>query len=245
MALASQVRFVTNAAALPALEARFAARGWLAEQPPSFRQRMVEMGRSVHLARGEWVFRIGDQPGGIYGVVSGGIGIEGGGPFHALRLGHVLRVGDWFGHHSALCPGGRRTQGMRAMEDSVLLHVPLAPLQALMASDPVAARSVGAMADGGSILATRVISDLLIPEARHRVAAVLLRVTGADDDVVPDHPDGFLMTQSELGEIANVSRPHVNRALAMFVARGWITKRHQRLRVTDAAALRGFAASGQ
>jgi CRP-like cAMP-binding protein len=224
-------------------EALFARHGWLAGQSAEFRQQILGMARSVQVARGEWVFAIDDPPGGIYGVISGGIGIEGGGAFHMLRLGHVLRAGSWFGHHPALSAGGRRTQGMRATEASELLHVPLAPLQALMKSDPQAARSVGAMADGGSILATRVISDLLIPEAPQRIAAVLLRVTGAEDGVEPEHPDGFVMTQSELGEMSNVSRPHVNRVLGEFVERGWISKHYQRLRVLDVGALRDFAAS--
>lgn len=222
----------------------FEFRGWLSEQPPVFRQQLLRMARALSIARGDWVFAMGDSPGGIYGVVSGGIGIEGAGPFHMLRLGHVIRAGVWFGHHPILSPGGRRSQGMRAMEDSVLLHVPLAPLEALVKSDPVAARAIGSMADGGSILATRIISDLLIPDASQRIAAVLLRVTAAEEGLEPHHPDGFLMTQAELGEMANVSRPYVNRVLRELEDRGWLAKRYQRLRIIDVEALRGFAASG-
>jgi CRP-like cAMP-binding protein len=225
-------------------EALFAAHGWLSQQPAGFRRQILEMARCVSVARGEWVFSINDPPGGIYGVVSGGIGIEGGGPFHLLRLGHVLRAGSWFGHHPILVPGARRAQGMRAMEDSELLYVPLAPLEALVKVDPVAARSIGSMADGGSILATRIISDLLIPDAGQRIAAVLLRVTAAEDGVEPHHPDGFLMTQAELGEMANVSRPHLNKALGELERKGWITKHYQRLRIVDVEGLRRFAASG-
>jgi CRP-like cAMP-binding protein len=225
-------------------EALFAAHGWLSEQPAGFRRQLLSMARPVSVTRGNWVFAINDPPGGIYGVISGGIGIEGGGPFHLLRLGHVLRAGSWFGHHPILVPGARRTQGMRAMEDSELLYVPLAPLEALVKVDPVAARSIGRMADGGSILATRIISDLLIPDAGQRIAAVLLRVTAAEDGIEPHHPDGFLMTQAELGEMANVSRPHVNQALGELERNGWITKNYQRLRIVDVEALRSFAASG-
>jgi CRP/FNR family cyclic AMP-dependent transcriptional regulator len=225
-------------------ESLFAAHGWLSEQPAGFRRQLLTMARQVSVARGNWVFAINDQPGGIYGVISGGIGIEGGGPFHLLRLGHVLRAGSWFGHHPILVPGARRSQGMRAMEDSELLYVPLAPLEALVRTDPGAARSIGSMADGGSMLATRIISDLLIPDAGQRIAAVLLRVTAAEDGVEPHHPDGFLMTQTELGEMANLSRPHVNQVLGEFERRGWITKHYQRLRVVDAEALRRFAGSG-
>jgi CRP-like cAMP-binding protein len=225
-------------------EALFSARGWLSQQPAGFRRQLLEMARSVSFARGEWVFSINDPPGGIYGVVSGGIGIEGGGPFHLLRLGHVLRAGSWFGHHPILVSGARRNQGMRAMEDSELLYVPLAPLEALVKVDPIAARSIGSMADGGSILATRIISDLLIPDAGQRIAAVLLRVTAAEEGVEPHHPDGFLMTQAELGEMANVSRPHVNQLLGELERKGWIAKNYQRLRIVDVEGLRGFAASG-
>jgi CRP-like cAMP-binding protein len=225
-------------------ESLFAAHGWLSEQPAGFRRQLLAMARPLSVARGDWVFAINDPPGGIYGLISGGIGIEGGGPFHLLRLGHVLRAGSWFGHHPILVPGARRTQGMRAMEDSDLLYVPLAPLEALVRTDPVAARSIGSMADGGSLLATRIISDLLIPDAGQRIAAVLLRVTAAEEGVEPHHPDGFLMTQAELGEMANLSRPHVNQVLGELERRGWITKHYQRLRILDVAALRGFAASG-
>jgi CRP-like cAMP-binding protein len=225
-------------------EALFATHGWLSAQPAGFRRQLLQMARPLTVARGEWVFSINDRPGGIYGVISGGIGIEGGGPFHLLRLGHVVRAGTWFGHHPILVPGARRTQSMRAMEDSALLHVPLAPLEALLKVDPVAARCIGNMADGGSILATRIISDLLIPDAGQRIAAVLLRVTAAEDGIEPHHPDGFVMTQAELGEMANVSRPHVNRVLGELEAKGWISKRYQRLRIVDVAALRGYAAAG-
>jgi CRP-like cAMP-binding protein len=221
----------------------FEGRGWLSLQPQAFRRQLLHMARTMTVSRGDWVFSIDDAPGGIYGVISGGIGIEGAGPFHMLRLGHVLRAGSWFGHHPILQPGARRSQGMRAMEDSSLLHVPLAPLESLVKADPVAARAVGSMADGGSILATRIISDLLIPDAPQRIAAVLLRVTGAEEGVEPTHPDGFLMTQAELGEMANVSRPHVNRMLGELEAKGWISKRYQRLRILDVPALRNFAAS--
>lgn len=221
----------------------FERHGWLAEQSGAFRREILRLSRPLEVARSQWVFAIGDPPGGIYGVVSGGIGIEGGGPFHSLRLGHVLRTGSWFGYHSILTGGRRRVQGMRAMEDSVLLYVPLPQLRVMVEGDPEAARRIGAMANGYSILATRVISDLLIPKAPQRIAAVLLRVTAAEHGVEPLHPEGFVVTQAELGEMSNVSRANVNRVLRRFLKEGWISTRYQRLRVLDAAALRAFAAT--
>jgi CRP/FNR family transcriptional regulator, cyclic AMP receptor protein len=217
--------------------------GWLADQPEDFARQLLQMARLVSFARGETIFTKDDPPGGIYGIISGGVGIEGGGDFHTVRLGHVLRTGAWFGHHPILAPGQRRVQTMRATEDSALVHVPLAPLETLVRADPIAARCIGNMADGGSMLATRIISDLLIPHAPQRVAAVLLRVTGAEQGIIPTHKDGFLMTQDDLGEMANVSRQHLNRVLSDLRKKGWIAMQYQRLRVIDAAALRAFAAT--
>jgi hypothetical protein len=127
----------------------------------------------------------------------------------------------------------------------MLRSVPaLAPRPAFMKDDPVAARCVGDLADGGPILAVRIISDLLIPDATKRIAAVMLRATGAEEGIEPSHPDDFLMTRGELSEMANVSRPRVNRVLGELEAKGLIKRNHQRLRVTDAGALRMLAASG-
>lgn len=221
----------------------FGARGWLSDQPQAIQLRILAIARPAHAVRGAWIFAVNDPPGGIYGIVSGGVGIEGAGPYNLPRLGHVLRSGSWFGHGPILTGGGNRVQGMRALEDSQLVYVPLSPLRALVSEDPLAARCVGQMADGGSMLGTRVISDLLIPSVPHRIAAVLLRITGAEEGVEPHHPDGFLITQTDLGEMANVSRSNVNRVLGDFARRGWITKHYQRIMVRDLAGLQAFAAS--
>ena len=69
----------------------------------------------------------------------------------------------------------------------------------------------------------------------------MLRVTAAEGGVVPNHPDGVLVTQANFGELAHVSRPHVNRVPGDFMKMGWISKRYQRLRVLDVEVLRTFA----
>ena len=223
--------------------AMLGARGWLAGQPDRFREKILRMIMPLHAPRGMPVFSVDGPAGGIYGIVSGGIGIEGSGPYNVPRLGHILRAGSWFGHGPAMSGRDHRVQNMRAMDDSELVYVPLAPLRALMETDAQAARCVGTIADGGNILGTRIISDLLIPSSPHRIAAVLLRVTGAEEGVEPDHPEGFVISQSDLGEMANVSRSKVNRVLGNFARAGWIAKHYNRLRIRDTAALQTFAAS--
>jgi CRP-like cAMP-binding protein len=223
-------------------ERPFSRRGWLSGAEPQLRARVLGAARQTLVGRGQRVWSAGDPPGGICGVVSGGIGAEGSTRFHLPRLGHVYRAGDWFGHGPVLA-GGRRVMGFVALEQSLLLTVPLETLQAMMRDDPEMARLVGEMANRGTQLGNHVACDLLIPEAPRRIAAVLLRVTGALDGVEPDDPRGFLLTQAVLGEMANASRHHVNRVLGEFEREGWIAKSYNHIRVLDAGALADFAFS--
>jgi CRP-like cAMP-binding protein len=84
--------------------------------------------------------------------------------------------------------------------------------------------------------------DLLIPDSTRRVAAVLLRVT-AHGEVAAGHPDGYAISQSDLGEMASISRYPVNRILADLQNRGWVTLGYSRIALRNVRALRGFAYS--
>lgn len=218
----------------------FAVRGPLALVDAGARARFLAAARPLTVPRGAPVYVAGDGPGGIYGVVSGGIGVEGSTAQLGPRLGHVLRAGDWFGEGPAL-RGGQRRLGHRAMEDSRLLTVPLPVLQQLQAADPSMLRLLGVMTDYNGGLAATIARELLIPDAAQRIAAVLLRVTGALEGMEPSDPAGFLLTQADLGEMANASRHHVNRVLRQFMKAGWIETGYNRVRLLDVPGLSAFA----
>ncbi|AJA09758.1 hypothetical protein SKP52_14370 [Sphingopyxis fribergensis] len=212
----------------------------MTDMPPAIRSRIMDSGRTMSVNRGQRIFAYGDPPGGIYGILSGGIGMEACSGYHSVRLGHIMREGDWFGHGPAL-ERGVRSLGCRAVEDSLLWTVPLPALITLMQDDPETSRFVGELASANARILTYIACDLLIPSAPRRMAAVLLRVTGALEGVRPSDPEGYLLTQSELGEMANVSRHHVNRVLGQFMEKGWVTKSYNRLRLLDIPSLADFA----
>jgi CRP-like cAMP-binding protein len=221
------------------LEAVFAARGWLSEQPAAFRARILREGLVVELRAGTHVFRRSDESTALYGVISGGIGVEGGHPRHAPLMGHVFRKGDWFGIKAVL-QGGPRELTYLALEDSRLLLVARARLVPLMQTDPEIALRVAQLAETGSRLGSWVARDLLTPDAGRRLASVLFRVIGAGE-IAPDDPEGFRLTHQQLGEMANLSRHHVGRKLAVFEAAGWIACGYNRIRLLDPGGLAAFA----
>lgn len=221
------------------LDAVFAARGWLTEHPPSFRSLLIDEAVAMEVRPGTHVFRRDDASNGLYGIVSGAIGVEGGHRRQSPLLGHVMRTGEWFGI-KALLHGGPRELTYWALEPTTLLFVSRTQLAPLMQTDPTIAVRVGQLAELGNRLGAWIARDLLTPDAGRRLASVLFRVLGAGE-VVPTDPQGFWLTHQQLGEMANLSRHHVGRKLASFEKAGWIGCSYNRVRLVDAEALAAFA----
>lgn len=221
----------------------FARRGWLAAQPASFREALLRRAHLVRIGRGEAIYRDGDPPGGIYGIFRGGIAGFVNSAGRGEVLAHILREGIWFGVGPSFT-GQARYLSFRAAEPSELLRVPLAQLQALEAEDPLTPQRLGALADAGARVILDVAADLLIREADRRIAATLLRVTGAARGIAPDTPEGYRITQAELGEMANASRNHTNRTLDQFRKAGWVALGYNRIAVLDPVALAAYAEGG-
>jgi CRP-like cAMP-binding protein len=217
----------------------FARRGWLCEHPAAVRARLLRVAVPVDVRPGTSIFREGDKSNGLYGIVAGAIGIEGGHRRQTPLMGHILRPGEWFGIKAPL-HGGPRELSFRAVEPSRLLFVSNTRLLPLMHDDPDIAIRVGQLAELGNRLGSWVARDLLTPDAARRLAAVLYRVLGMGE-VEPDDPRGFALTHQQLAEMSNLSRHHVGRKLAQFEAQGWISCSYNRIQLHNAVALSAFA----
>ena len=217
----------------------FAKRGWLSEHPADFRALMIGEGVPVEARAGACVFRRDDDANGLYGVVSGSIGVEGGHRRQTPLLGHVMRPGEWFGI-KAVYHGGPRELTYRALEPTRLLYVSRARLAPYLQRDPDIVLRLGQLAEIGNRLGAWIARDLLTADAGRRLASVLFRVLGAGE-VPPDHSGGFRLSHQQLAEMANLSRHHVGRKLAEFEAKGWITCGYNHIALHDAEALSAFA----
>jgi hypothetical protein len=123
-------------------------------------------------------------------------------------------------------------------EPSLLLHVALGEFARLRAAFPSAGATFGQLATRGEALYLAIVTDLLISDTDCRIAAVLLRVTGAealgrreDSPIEPAAdpwagPKGVPLTQGILAELANASRHTVARFVDRAVQAGWIDWRY-------------------
>lgn len=212
--------------------------GWLADQPEDVRRAVLKVARLIHYPVGEFVFHAGDAAGGLYGVVSGGVGIHLPSDAGETVLAHIVRTGVWFGY-GPLVRGRERSLSFSLVEPSLLFHVPLANAQDIARRSPVHQRAVLSVSEYGMDIATRVIESLLIRNTDRRIAATLLRVAPSREKEGLEN--SILVTQAQLGEMANAERQVVNRALGRLQANGWIHVSYGRIDIVDETSLRDFA----
>lgn len=192
----------------------------------------------VHFPAGEFVFHAGDSEGGLYGVVTGGVGVHLPSDEGIAVLAHVLRCGAWFGY-GPLLRGRKRSLSFSLIEPSLLFHVPLSHAQEIAHRSHSHKNAILSVSEYGMDAATKVIETLLIRNTDRRIAATLLRVAPPPDD--GRSTSEVLLTQWQLGEMANAERKVVNRALKRLEANGMLRVSYGRIEIVDRAALRNLA----
>jgi CRP-like cAMP-binding protein len=103
----------------------------------------------------------------------------------------------------------------------------------------MAIRRFAQIAIGNLDLALGVVADLMIGQPERRIAAVLIRSAGLQDERT------VRLSQAELGRLANVSRKLVNRALQRFAAASMVLPRYGAVQILDMQALKQFSAGAR
>ena len=214
--------------------------GWLSQTPPSFQGVVLDRCRLEKYDAGQRIFMAGDPPGGMYGLVSGclGISIAPGerGPYFA----HLAKPGTWFGENSAIAERPRRI-GLTATRDAQLLHLPLARINEIVAKDPAAWRLIALVTSGHIDMAIGACDDLMLRDHVKRCIAVLLRLGGfryiSPAALTHDEID---FSQDEIATLANVARTTVGRVLRNLEKAGHIEQRYRRIRILAPDSLRSM-----
>ncbi|MDW4497422.1 Crp/Fnr family transcriptional regulator [Sulfitobacter sp. D35] len=209
--------------------------GWLAHQPVAVQDAVLGLGREQSFDVGEMVFSVGDPPGGCYAVLKGQIAVSISESPAGPKIAHLAQPGLWYGE-GAFLSRSARIIGLQAVVPSVLFHLPLVAMDRLAAEDPEWIRRFSQMLLINTNLALRAVDDLLIADPSRRVAAVLIRCIG------DGAPVGTIrLSQTELGQLSNVSRKLVNRCLGDFERKAWLQRGYNRIEVNDAPALARYA----
>jgi CRP/FNR family transcriptional regulator, cyclic AMP receptor protein len=214
--------------------------GWLAHCPSALRRDLVSRARLVSFAKDATIYRVEDEPSGIYGLVDGQLRIE----FDVFETGEqvafIVKPGSWVGVASVI-HRRQRALTVNCASASTLLFLPIAEFEVL-AKDADNMREFAKLAIENNDMMLSAARDLMNSDIRARIASRLIAISGGAD--VGYEEDGYgqiAITQADLAMVCNVSRKTVNQELAQLENMGVLSRAYRKLFVTDANALQRIA----
>jgi CRP/FNR family transcriptional regulator, cyclic AMP receptor protein len=192
----------------------------------------------VELARGERLFQEGDDGDRLYVVLDGKIKLTRAAADGRENLTSVLGPGEMFGELSLFDPRPR-TMGAVAVTDARVAALAHDELRSWLAGRPDVAMHLLRALVQRLRRTNDVLSDLVFTDVPGRVAKALLDLaqrfgTQEEGGLQVNHD----LTQEELAQLVGASRETVNKALADFVARGWIQLHPKSVLLIDTERMR-------
>ncbi len=178
------------------------------------------------LRRGDVLFNEGDTPDDLYIVVEGRIAISNRSPDGRESVVALMESGDLFGE-MGLFGGGGRSAGARALERSVAVVVPYAPVRGLYETNPELLWRVVDMLSMRLRSMDSALADSVFLDVTGRTAKRLLEIAGEDESFE------LPITQEELAGMVGASRERVNKAIASFIRLGWLDQRDRTYVITN------------
>ncbi len=206
--------------------------GLLAGLGEEDQRRLVARMRRRTFDGGEIVFHEGDLADSVHFVVEGRV-VAKRSSVSGDRLAYaVLGPGETFGELGLLAPDRRRTASVQAIAPAVTLSLSFADFEALRAAHPSVERLLVVLLAARVQRLTDGLMEALHDSAEVRVARRLLDLAGSSDTGRAAGA-ALVVTQTELAELAGVTRPTANRVLrhlardgAVDLARGRIVVRN-------------------
>ncbi len=198
---------------------------------------LMELLTESVVTKGEVLFLEGEPGDHLFLILEGKVKLG-----HASLDGResliaVLGPGEMFGELSLFDPG-LRTSSATALTEARVLRLDNTQLMPWLAGRPeVAAALLQALARRLR-RTNETMADLVFSDVPGRVAKALMELGEKFGTLIPS---GLLvthdMTQEELAQLVGASRETVNKALADFAQRGWITLESRQVLILDVERL--------
>lgn len=178
------------------------------------------------LRRGDVLFSEGEDPDHLYIVVSGRIAIANRSIDGRESVVALMEPGDLFGEMALFDNLGRSAEA-RALEPSLVISIPYAPVRSIYEERPESLWSVVKLLVARLRSMDEALADSVFLDVTGRTAKRLLELAGESDEFI------LPITQEELAGMVGASRERVNKAIASFVRLGWIDQSDRRYVITN------------
>lgn len=214
---------------------------WFSHLPASLQDSLLDSARLRRLAPGQYLFRRGDPPCGLYAVVEGMVrvgAVSGQGKEALLSL---VEAPHWFGE-ICLFDGQPRTHDACAEGVCTLLQVPQASLERLLDEHPAYWRQFALLMSHKLRLAFINLEQLSLMPAPARVANRLLAMAAGYGEVTQSRRL-LQLPQEQLALMLSLSRQTTNQILKDLQHQGILRLSYGEIEILDAERLRALANS--
>ena len=212
--------------------------GWMAQRSKRTRNLIMPLGRPRNIGADETLYRIGEMPDGIYGLIRGRVCISTPDDAGSVLDIYMGNPGFWIGD-LALFARSRRLVTVTAVAPTKVWYLPQSALLELLRPHPELIADFYALNHQNTAVALRLLANLAIPDTERRLAAWLL----FSDEALISADRWIDVSQQQIGTMNAVSLPSVRRALKKLETLELIELGYSKLRVRDRAALSDFCAS--
>jgi CRP-like cAMP-binding protein len=192
------------------------------------------------LGDGERLFARGDAPDGLYCVAEGAVRIGAVSAQGKESLLAIVEPPQWFGE-IALFDGLARTHDAAAEGAALLLHLPQAPLLALLDAHPAWWRACGLLLTQKLRTTFLVMEESASLPAAGRLARRLVIIAEGYGEYKGRSRRIVNVPQEQLALMLALSRQTVNQILKQFEAEGAIALARGGIEILEIAKLRGMA----
>lgn len=210
---------------------------WFSVLPEAMQQALLAEAQLKTLKPQQVLFSRGDAFDGLYCVVKGALRITGSTAAGKEALLTVVEPYNWIGE-IALFDGLARTHDAIAALPSVVINVPPASLEAMLAAQPAWWRWFGLLLTHKMRFVFVAMEDAALLTAPQRVARRLVFMAEGYGEFTDRSRRVLPLPQEQLAAMLSLSRQTINQVLRQFEAQGLLKLHYRELEVLDLDGLR-------
>ena len=213
--------------------------GWLADASEGLREAIQSRCSFRTLSEGESLYHVGDEPGGLYGVVQGQIGIHGDQFGAGPTLFHIVGPGFWTGEFATIT-GQARVISLTARTAGQVVRLTRIDFLRIAEADPLAWRHIALMSSRNVLRALAINGAMRREKPTERLATTLVNVAAE----FSGDPCVLRVSQEDLAAMIRMSRGSVNAALARLESAGLLRRDYGTITLHDVATLAAYQEVG-
>ncbi|BBF85285.1 transcriptional regulator, Crp/Fnr family [Aquitalea magnusonii] len=226
------------------LPASLSNSSWFQSLPADLQHWLQQHARLLVLPAGQRLFARGDAADGLYGLAEGLVRISGSDASGQEAIAAVLAPPQWFGE-IALFDAASRTHDAWTDSTVTLVHVPQAPLLALLAAQPQYWRDLGRLLSQKVRASFIAMEDLMLLPPGPRLARRLLQMSNSYGALQGSTLRELPLSQTRLAAMLALSRQTVNQQLQVMAAAGLLRLRRGVVEIVDQPGLQLLAAQAR